>query len=415
MEQSSFATKFLSRLQKIDTAQIESFLTQLVKEKDVQQAILDSLEEGVLMTASDGRVVFANDAVRGLLGLGGRRIVGEQIRPLLRVPALQAVADDYDRDRQPVRQAEVRLHVPQPRLYAISVNPVGQTPAGPTHAIWIISDQTDLHRRAAERQTMDNLRSMATLTSGIAHEIRNPLNSLMIHAQLVDQAAARIEAHAEDDEGIAADAGRVRASTDVLLEEIARVERIVDQFIRAVRPVQPQLRTAQLNDVMRAIVDLVAPECAARRIELVTDLDPTLPPLLIDPEQIHQALLNIVKNALEAIDKPDGVVSLRTTMRGEAALVEITDNGCGIAEADRLRIFEPYHTTKFNGTGLGLMVVLRIVTSHGGRMAIDSEVGRGTVFRIALPLDERPVRLLGGGESEDMESPPIVGEEEAEG
>jgi signal transduction histidine kinase len=158
----------------------------------------------------------------------------------------------------------------------------------------------------------------------------------------------------------------------------------------------------------------VTPECAARHIELVVDLEPTLPPLQIDPEQIHQALLNVVKNALEAIDKPDGVVAIRSILRGEAALIEVEDNGCGIAEADRLRIFEPYHTTKFNGTGLGLMVVLRIVTSHGGRLGIDSEVGRGTVFRIALPLDERPVRLLGPGEGNadptPLEVAPIVGE-----
>src|SRR5690606_24268365 len=152
----------------------------------------------------------------------------------------------------------------------------------------------------------------------------------------------------------------------------------------------------QVNSLVETLADLVRPECKERRIELELDLDPAIPPFGLDPEQIYQALLNVVRNAIEAIDKPEGHLALRTHLRSDQVLIEVEDNGCGIPEESRLSIFEPYNTTKFNGTGLGLMVVFRIISAHGGAIGLDSEVGRGTVFRIALPLDERPVRLLAG-------------------
>lgn len=149
-----------------------------------------------------------------------------------------------------------------------------------------------------------------------------------------------------------------------------------------------------MNEVVESVAELLRPECERRRIDLVLDLDAENPALSLDPEQAKQAVLNLAKNALEAIDKPAGRIVLRTVLRGDHLVVEVEDNGCGIAEDDRLRIFEPYHTTKFEGTGLGLMIVFRIVTAHGGEIGLDSELGEGATFRLAFPLHERPVRLL---------------------
>jgi signal transduction histidine kinase len=285
----------------------------------------------------------------------------------------------------------VRVKTPEPRIYVVSVIPIGLDDDVPTHSIWLLSDQTETHRRAAEQQKAESMRSLATLTAGIAHEIKNPLNSITIHAQLMARAA-------EDAAGQSGDPlmDRLRRSSHVVIEEIQRLNRIVDQFIKAVRPSRPDRRPTRLNELVESLAELVRPECAERRIELVLDLDPAIPIVSLDPEQIYQALLNIIRNAIEAIDKPEGHLEIRTHLRSDHVLVEVEDNGCGIPEENRLSIFEPYNTTKFNGAGLGLMVVFRIVTAHGGAIGLDSELGRGSVFRIALPLDEKPVRLLAG-------------------
>jgi len=399
MDQSSFASKFLSRLQRIDTPQIEAFLTQLVKEKDVQRAILDSLVDGIVLADRELKVGYLNDAARGMLGLGPRKAQGEPVRRIMRAKNLQSIVDDFAGNPRAISHHEVRVKTPEPRIYVVSVIPIGVDDDEPTHSIWLLSDQTEIHRRAAEQQKTESIRSMATLTAGIAHEIKNPLNSITIHAQLMAQTAEKAAASHDDPL-----MERLQRSSQVVIEEIQRLNRIVDQFIKAVRPTRPDLRTTEINALVESLAELVGPECQERQISLELDLDPAIPSFRVDPEQIYQALLNVVRNAIEAIDKPEGHVVIRTHLRSDHALVEVEDNGCGIPEENRLSIFEPYNTTKFSGTGLGLMVVFRIVSAHGGAIGLDSEVGRGTVFRIALPLEEKPIRLLSGeAVSEELE------------
>lgn len=390
MEQSSFATKFLSRIQRVDRSQIEAFLSQLVKEKDFHRAIFDSLPEGIFVTDRDHRVVFVNETARGLLGLGGHKVLGDSILKTLRVKPLQDLARAFVETGEVLDQREVRLRTPQARVYAISVSPIRDHNGELTHSVWILDDRTSTHRRVAERHQMESMRSLTTLVSGIAHEIKNPLNSLNIHAQLINQAADELAGDCLSE----AQAQRLRRSTTVFLEEISRLTRIVDQFIRAARPAKLELIPTNLNDLVRSVAELIRPECEARQIELELDLEHSLGRVLMDPEQIRQAVLNVARNAMEAIDKPEGRIEIRTSLQGDHALIEVQDNGCGIPEDQRLAIFEPYHTTKSMGTGLGLMVVFRIISAHGGALGLDSEEGRGTVFRIGLPLDERPVRLI---------------------
>ncbi len=365
-------------------------MTQLVKEKDFQKAIFDCLQEGIVVVGSDQRVVFANEASRGLLGLGGRKITGESLRSLIKAKALVLLADEFEEHRHPISHQEIRVRTPASRIYSVSIIPVGEKDGVATHSVWIISDQTETHRRAAERHQQESIRSLATLTAGIAHEIKNPLNSMNIHAQLIAKAARDFA----DTQEPSPQLERLDKSTGVLLEEISRLARIVDQFIKAVRPVKLSQRPTNINTLLNTVADLIRPECHARHIELELDLDPVMPLINLDGEQLHQAILNVAKNGMEAIDKPEGRLVLRSMVKSDLALIEIEDNGCGIPEAERLTIFEPYHTTKFEGSGLGLMVVFRIVSAHKGALGLDSEVGQGTVFKIALPLDERPVRLL---------------------
>ncbi len=398
-EPTTFADKFLRRLKKVDTEQIENFLQNVLREKAFLEVVFDSLTEGVVVTERSGNVVFINESARQLLGLLRRDCIGKSFHSLIKARAILRLADEYAELLEPIKQREVLVRTPAVRTYAITILPIENESSLTTHTVWVISDRTESKRRMEEQRQIDNIESLATLTAGVAHEVKNPLNSLNIHAQLSRKSLANLAPRLEGEPALE----RLEKSNSVILEEIERLTHIVDDFIKAVRPVRPQIRKFELNKILIDVAELIGPECQAREIDLTLDLDPEIQRVQLDPDQIQQCVLNIAKNALEAVEDLVGRIKLRTILRSDHVLIEVEDNGCGINEEDRLRIFEPYHTTKETGTGLGLMVVYRIVRAHRGALGLRGDVGKGTVFSIALPLDERPVRML-----EAQIDPPIA-------
>jgi len=389
-ESSRFADRFLQRLRRIDPDQIEGFIAQMLREKGLVEEVLDLMEEGVVLCDRQGRVLVVNRTAGQILGLRRAEAVGKALRRTLRAEAFLHIVEEFDEHREPIRDREVTLLAPRQRTYAVSIAPLEEE-GQPQHSVLLIRDRTEQDRRAEERQTIGRMEAMAALTAGVAHEVKNPLNSLNIHAQIIRTGIDRLRSV----EGTEKHLEMMERSTEVLREEIQRLASIVDDFTRAVKPVRPQARPNNINSVIESVAALLGPACAERNTELVLRLDSEIPLFPFDHDQIQQALLNVLKNALEAIDKEAGRIEVRTDLKSDHVLIEIEDNGCGIRESDRLKIFEPYHTTKFEGTGLGLMVVYRIIRAHRGAVGLRSEVGQGTCFSIALPLDERPVRLLG--------------------
>jgi signal transduction histidine kinase len=175
--------------------------------------------------------------------------------------------------------------------------------------------------------------------------------------------------------------------------EVNRLDYIVNQFLQAIRPTPPQFKPAGLNDVALKTLEVLQPELDNRGLEVRTRFARQLPPAPLDPNQIQQVLLNLVKNAMQAMTR-GGVLSLQTGEGADGVWVSISDTGGGIPQEQINRIFDPFYTTKKKGTGLGLMIVQRIVRAHNGRIELESQVGRGTTFRIWLPLHERKPRLL---------------------
>ena len=178
--------------------------------------------------------------------------------------------------------------------------------------------------------------------------------------------------------------------------EINRLDYIITQFLQAIRPAPPQLRPAQLNEVVTKTLELLQPELDNRGITVKQKLTRALPLAPFDAMQLQQVLVNLVKNAMQAMSK-DGTLTLTTGEGADGVWISVTDTGCGIADEHLKHIFEPFYTTKKKGSGLGLMIVQRVVRAHNGRIELDSRAGRGTMFRVWLPLQERKPRLLGTG------------------
>jgi two-component system, NtrC family, sensor histidine kinase HydH len=220
-----------------------------------------------------------------------------------------------------------------------------------------------------EREKSLLLEKMAPV---LAHEIRNPLGSIKGAAQVL-----RSEVEGEEH----------RKLLDVITEEVNRLNRVVSQFLNYARPYTPELRPRPINAVIEKAMALIEADSLSAGIHIQLELHPHLPLVPMDQEQIHQVILNIALNAIEAMPE-GGTLTIRTTRiesdTGDAVGISIRDTGLGIRREAMKQIFTPFFTTKERGVGLGLAVCQRIIRSHGGRIRVKSIPGQGTIFYIRL-------------------------------
>ena len=239
-----------------------------------------------------------------------------------------------------------------------------------------VRDVTEEKRREARLRRSESLASMTTMAAGIAHEIKNPLAAMQIHLQLLHKAFVKKTALTEED------ASRY---LNVIEEEIERLNRIAVDFLFAVRPMNIDLKLCSVDEILKGLCEFISPEIESHGIKLVWQVEKYLPKLMMDKQHINQALLNIIQNAIHAMDD-GGTLTLSVKNDGDFVLFSISDTGCGIKDENLAKIFEPYFTTKATGTGLGLTNVYKIVKEHSGDISVESKVGKGTTFFIRLPV-----------------------------
>ncbi len=230
----------------------------------------------------------------------------------------------------------------------------------------------------ARLRRSESLASMTTMAAGIAHEIKNPLAAMQIHLQLLQKAFSKKGSLTlKDSERYIA----------VLEEEIAHLNGIAVDFLFAVKPMNVNLRRADINTVCKDLIAFIEPELNENNIKIDTKFDTYLPKLDLDPNYLKQAFLNIVKNAIDAMKNCETKeLKLYTKLDGNFVSVVITDTGKGIDSEKVSKIFEPYFTTKDTGTGLGLTVVYKVIKEHRGDISVTSVSGKGTTFTILLPV-----------------------------
>jgi len=233
----------------------------------------------------------------------------------------------------------------------------------------------DSERRARDAE---HLAYVGTLTGGLAHEIRNPLSTLRLNVGLLREDLDRSGRPVES---------RLARRLDTLQQEAGRLQQILDDFLKLAGKHEVRLQPQTLNPIVEELVDFYADRLQASNVQVRTSLADGLPPVAADADRLRQALANLLLNAEAAM--PDGgelMVATEGDRRG--VHLHVTDTGSGIAREDLDRIFQPYYSTRADGTGLGLPAVRRIVTEHKGTLEVHSEVGRGTRFTIHLPPAE---------------------------
>ena len=347
--------------------------------------VLASLGDGLVLLDLDGRVVFVSPRAEDLTGVSAAQSLGRSAErafaanpwisdtaKALRLGEVRRTSDAGELVSPFGRRVSVQL-VAAPVLDALG------TVVG---TLLLFRDMTAQRSLADPGERGNRAGNLAAVAAGLAHEIKNPLGGIKGAAQLLA-------------EELQDDAHGTRFTT-LITREVDRVSGLLEQLLELTRP--PQLRLGAVN-VHRVLNEVLTLQRAAADPTITIRLvfDPSLPEIRADEAQLHQVFLNLVKNALEAISRT-GTLTITTRIetdfhvrhaardRGQFLTVEIDDTGPGIAPEDCERIFTPFFTTKSNGTGLGLAVTEHLVAQHGGTIGVESELGRGTRFRVRLPV-----------------------------
>ena len=342
----------------------------ILAERNFKESVLESISSAILTFSSDGRLTSLNGTGRRFLG--SRAAVGAPYGELFaewgdlaeRIGRTLANLEGFGRAPLEVEREGIRRH------YEVGLFPIGG--ADGQGLTVTLRDETERERLREEMTRMDRLASLGKLSAGIAHEVRNPLTGISL---LLDDLHDRL-----------AD-GETRELMGKALAEIERVEKLVAALLTFASPPKTDFREADLNRVVQDTLMLLQREVAKRGVQLVCRID-GLAPCRFDVEKVKQALLNLVKNALEALPA-GGTITVATGRQEDGVTVTVADDGPGIAPADLPLIFEPFFTRKGAGTGLGLSITQRIVQEHHGRITVSSAPGEGTTFTLWLPINQQ--------------------------
>lgn len=341
---------------------------EILDERNFKASVLESISSGIVTFSPEGYLTSINRT--GRLFLGDEVAEGMHFREVFqgwgvlgdRIAAVFASNSGYGRETFRFDHAPGKTH------FDVGFFPIGRdTEHGLTVTLRNETERENLHE---EMMRLDRLASLGKLSAGIAHEVRNPLTGIsLLLDDLHDQAASN-----SDD----------REMIKKALAEIERVEKLVNALLNYSSPVRAEFRECDLNRLVHDTVLLLRRPCEKQQVQLTFN-EGKVPPFRLDPEKIKQAVLNIIKNAQQALSA-GGRIEVRTALHDGHAVIEIRDDGPGIATEDLPLIFEPFFTRKGAGTGLGLSITQRIIEEHQGRVRVESAPGEGTRFTVELPL-----------------------------
>jgi signal transduction histidine kinase len=405
-----FIKRALQKLNKMTTEQIRDLLVSASADIDRLETVLNSLTEGILVCDTRHYLVLANKGAERFLPI---MYYEQESEPIWQVVRDEKVAEFLQTTLQSGDKAEDREFDVEAmgiqRLLSISVLPLVMEHQV-TGSLIYAEDITEKRSKEAHLRRAESLASLTTLAAGVAHEIKNPLGSLSIHVQLIQKAMASnkemyMKAHPSGKDNLVEDPSAYFGLLDkyigVVNEEIARLNRIVVDFLFAVRPMDMNPRIGDINAFIRELTQFVWYELEQAHIECVLELDQGLPFISFDERYMKQALLNLIKNAIAAMAS-GGTLTIKTEVKDGEVCINIRDTGAGIPEENQVKIFEPYFTTKETGSGLGLTLVFKILREHQGEISVKSREGEGTCFTLTLPIPQKERRLI-SYEGEDHE------------
>ena len=405
-----FVKRVSRKIAKLSPDQVEVFLNALNDENDTLDSIFESLSDGLIIVDDFWRLLSNNKAAE--------RYIPFKIRPddnraeslflwdLIDDGTAYDVADFFrDCKEKDINNVCSEFTVPAPggsvRFITITLVPfVRQHTASGT--VITVADVTEKRNQEVLLHRMENLASLTNLAANVAHEIKNPLGAIGIHIQLIQKALRR----SRDTDGMLPDKKYLENYLDVVNEEIDNLNKIVVDFLFAVRPVQANMALVNPVVLLKHFAEFFEPQFVQNNMKLDLQLAENAPRLLIDEKLFREVTANIVQNALAAIaerlenqmdtvrPREPGRLCISAAKKNDKFIITFSDNGMGMSEETAAHVFEPYYTTKANGTGLGMTLVYKIIKEFRGDITVHSERGKGTVFTITLPIPQTDRKLL---------------------
>ncbi len=343
--------------------------------KENLDQVLENLQDGVMLFTQDARVVMVSDSVEHFLGLTREQMLGVELHDIFdRQSTLGQVVRRAFNARLMLMQEEVITETG--RRIQVSLDFIhhddAAKPSDSLGALLTLHDSESMRQIENELEVSRRLADLGRLTSGVGHEVKNPINAIVVHLELLRDKLARRDSSAE-------------RHVDVIQNEIRRLDRVVQTLIDFSRPVELDLAMHDLRSIVNSVLTLAEPDLAQRSVRVLSTMPDTPVYVRVDADMIQQALLNVLLNGAQAMT--DGG-ELRVELRQSAheASLRIRDQGCGIPSDILGRIFNLYFTTKRDGTGIGLAMTYRILQLHNGSVQVESEMEVGTQFTLRLPL-----------------------------
>ena len=340
--------------------------------KDNVDQIMGNLQDGLMLFTREARVVLVSASVERFLGRPRRELLGRTVNEIFaRDSALGVLLLESFHLRRPVAQEEIEA--PNGKRVQISLDFI-QERGGQIGALLILRDAESVRQIEDEIEMSRRMSASGRLTRGVAHEVKNPINAIVLHLRLLQNKLQQVDPD-------------TRRHMDIIDSEIHRLDRVVQILVDFTRPRDLRLEEMDLRRLLEDVMTLATPEAEQHGVKIVSELPASPLPVKVDSDFMKQAILNVVLNGVQAMPG-GGNLKVAGRSDGEVVVTEIRDEGNGIPQEVHDKIFELYYTTKKDGSGIGLAQTYQILQWHYGSVDFESRDGHGTTFRLRLPLSE---------------------------
>lgn len=399
-----YVKRVTQKAEKLSKEQLLSLLETMVDENESLYSVLESLSTGLLIIDNNFKLLRSNTIVESWLPFSERvediqgtdtpvweYIEDEDIAAFLKKCKENNITNSSEDFSIVTSGGSVRF-------LTITISPLVND--GELNGkLILVRDITEKRNQDVLLHRMENLANLTNLAAGMAHEIKNPLGAISIHIQLIQKA---LEKARENEDKLPAKKF-VEDHIDVVNEEIEHLNKLVMDFLLAVRPIKAQLELKDPDKLINGLIDFFKPEFKKSGIKVEFRQSESNKKIMLDEKLFRDVIMNISQNALAALKtkfqgQEGGLFTISDKVEGNKYILTIADNGCGMSEETIAKIFEPYYTTKANGTGLGMTMVYKIIKEFSGEIFVNSKEGEGTAFVISFPIPQKDAKLIASNE-----------------